>query len=387
MNQNSKPIVYESGKLGIYIHFPYCVQKCSYCDFYSIGIGKNFFEQKEYFQTLEKELEYRLKEFPSWQNFSVSSVFVGGGTPSLADFKKLQKLFIKLKEIFSFSYDSEWTLEANPEDINLENLEKWKELGINRISVGIQSFHPSILEFLERYYDKEKYFQVLELLEKKIIPRYSIDLIYGIPNQTLEMFYEDVNIALSHNVEHLSCYALTVEKGTEYSRKISQKQKPSPNEDIQVEILNTLPKYLHHNGLEIYEVSNFAKLGQECKHNLQYWKMFPYLALGVSAHGFTGDARYANPRSILAYLKQNFGSLKQEKNLYLDFLLCVFRIMKKIDLKSFESFWKNINGFEKKLESWSKQHICFWDGKIFQWNLNSISLLDKYIYELARLLV
>ena len=384
MNQNSEIVFYESGKMGIYIHFPYCIQKCSYCDFYSIGVGKNFFQQEEYFQTLHIEIEQRLKEFP-WENFLVSSVFLGGGTPSLASFPHLHKLFKTIREYFSFTIDCEWTMEANPEDINFENLEKWKDLGINRISVGVQSFHPKVLEFLGRYHDKDKYFQVLELLSKKIISRYGIDLIYGIPNQTIEMFYEDINRALSHNLEHLSCYALTLEKGTEYSRKVYQKENPPPNEELQTYILKTLPSYLSKKGLAIYEVSNFAKLGNECKHNLQYWKMLPYLGLGVSAHGFTGNARYANPRSLQVYMKQNFGFLKQENSLYLDFLLCTFRIMKKINLQSFESFWIDRDGFESKLESWSKKEICFWDKENFQWNLDYIHLLDSYIYELADL--
>ncbi|MCX7998731.1 MAG: radical SAM family heme chaperone HemW [Leptospiraceae bacterium] len=382
MSANNSFVFYEKDKMGIYIHFPYCIQKCSYCDFYSLGMGKTSFSQKEYFEVLHKELEFRLKTY-DWQKFQVSSVFLGGGTPSLAEQTELKKLFIRLKENFNFLSESEWTLEANPEDVSLENLQSWKDLGINRINVGIQSFHKEVLNFLERYFDEEKYFQVLELLSKKIIPRYGIDLIYGIPNQTQDMFFEDVKRALQFGVQHLSCYALTVEKGTEYSRKIAEQDKALPNEDMQAEILNLLPSFLEKRGLLIYEVSNFAKEGFACIHNLQYWKMAPYLALGASAHGFSGNFRYANPRSIEAYIKGIFGKTKQVENLYEDFLLCVFRIMKKISLKSFETFWKEVKGFEHKLDSWSKQQICFWDGEEFQWNLKALPFLDSYILELA----
>jgi len=376
---------YSQDKLGIYIHFPFCIHKCAYCDFYSIEIGKygsNF--QKEYFESLKKELNFRIQE-NKIQSFKVDTVFFGGGTPSLANKKELEDFLNYLNKKLFIDSNVEISLEANPEDINLENLQAWAQIGINRINVGIQTFYPNLLKKLDRYYQVENYNTVLDKLSQGVIPRYGIDLIYGIPTQTKEMFYEDVQKAIQSNVKHLSCYSLTVEKGTNYSRWIYEKKATAPNEELQVEILTELPTYLESYGYFQYEVSNFSQREEECQHNLGYWLMKPYLGLGAGAHGFYLNKRYANSRSLEAYLKGNFDKKGENVNSYMDFILSTFRIFSLVNLISFQDFWIHTKNFTQKLEEWKNKGDCFWDGTWFKWNPKILPILDSYILELSKL--
>jgi putative oxygen-independent coproporphyrinogen III oxidase len=367
---------------GIYIHFPYCIHKCAYCDFFSLGIGKTTIDQKDYFNVLLEELNFRL-EIEDFSNLKIDSIFFGGGTPSLIDPIYLEKFLQSIQKKFHFNNSIEITLEANPEDISRSNLQTWSNLGINRINVGIQSFNPLHLQTLDRFHDAQKYKEVLETLSEKIISRYGIDLIYGIPNQSKSDVYDDIQIALDADITHLSCYSLTVEKGTNYSRWIREKRSEPPNEDLQTELLLDLPSYLDSKGYGMYEVSNFSRPGEECRHNLKYWMMEPYLALGPGAHGFTGYKRYANPRSMEAYLKGNYDRNLLETDLYLDFILCTFRIFLPIDLLSFKVFWEDKINFINIIETWKKAGDCEWDGRFFVWKKHVLPKLDLYIAELS----
>lgn len=376
---------FSQNKLGLYIHFPYCIHKCAYCDFFSLGIGKvEPDSQKEYFEILRNELDFRLGSgsFPAGE---VDTIFFGGGTPSLADHIELDRFMGYIRKVLPVSVGAEISLEANPEDINLINLRAWSNMGINRINVGIQSFHPELLKQLDRFYIEKNYNNVLDHLSSSIIPRYGIDLIYGIVDQTKEMFYEDVQKAIQAGVKHLSCYSLTVEKGTNYSRWIKAKKALPPQEELQLEILMELPIVLEKYGYLQYEVSNFSLSGEECRHNLGYWLMKPYLGLGPGAHGYSGMKRYANPRSLEAYLKGNYDRVGESTKSFIDFILCTFRIFSPVYLPSFKDFWRDIEKFEETLEEWKRKGDCLWEDGLFQWNPKVLPYLDSYILELSNL--
>jgi coproporphyrinogen III oxidase-like Fe-S oxidoreductase len=217
-------ISYRSGYAGLYLHFPYCIHKCSYCDFYSVGIGKNQTpDQSLLFKNYKKEFDLRISLDPSILNYRFDTIFIGGGTPSLANLDLLTGLLDYIKSKLNFAENTEFTMEMNPEDISPEKIELMHKIGVNRVNAGIQSFHKDLLTTLDRYNDEEKYSQVLKNLSTSKINRFGIDLIYGIPGQTLDMFLSDLNRSIDARVTHISLYSLTVEKGTEYAKQLKKK--------------------------------------------------------------------------------------------------------------------------------------------------------------------
>jgi oxygen-independent coproporphyrinogen III oxidase len=369
---------------GIYIHYPYCIQKCDYCDFYSEGIGFQKPPDEELlYDAYIREFEFRILSNEILLKQKFNSFFIGGGTPSKMNLKTLNRLidFVKLK--FKWETDSEFSIEANPEDLNDLYLENLYQAGINRINVGIQSFNPIVVEELGRYYRKEIYNQTMEILSKSRIPKKGIDLIYGVPNQSVEDFEKDIEKAIEYPINHLSCYSLTVEKGTSYSRKISEGKKSIPIEDIQVEILKNLPEILLNKGFQQYEVSNYSKRNFESIHNLKYWKMEKFIGIGPGASGYTDHGRYSNPRNTKSYLSGNWGKEKLNGMDVEDLTLNLFRIFLPIDLISFETNF-HVEYSRDLISNWVKKKLCAFDLKtgIFQWYKESIFFLDDFIFEL-----
>lgn len=378
-------ISYRSGYAGLYLHFPYCIHKCSYCDFYSVGIGKNQTpDQKSLFESYRKEFDLRLSLDPSILNYTFDTIFIGGGTPSLANLDMLLELLSYIKSILKFTDNTEFTMEMNPEDISPEKLSTMYEIGVNRVNAGIQSFHKDLLITLDRYNDEEKYSRVLGHLSNSRIKRFGIDLIYGIPGQTLEMFLSDLNKSLDARVTHISLYSLTVEKGTEYAKQLKKKQAKPPNEELQFEVLQTLPGILATKGYKQYEVSNYCKDGEESRHNLKYWTMEKYLALGPGAHGFTDKGRYFNHRSIEKYASGEFG-LTYEAPVYLDEMaLCLFRLFIPFNLQSFLVLIPEKKVLlEKLVENWVNAGLCTYHAGIFQWKPHAVMRLDELILALS----
>ncbi len=379
---------YDKSKLGIYIHFPYCVHKCSYCDFYSLGMGKNpILPQKKLFESYKNEFLQRLKLEPNLKNFSVETFFIGGGTPSMAEEDLVFELVQFLKNELNFISNFEFTMEANPEDISKEKIEKLISIGVNRLNVGVQSFSKTFLKTLDRYYDEEKYLSLLETLSSSKMNRIGIDLIYGISEQSLEDFLDDLNLALKYRLNHISLYSLTVEKGTDYFRKVESNKAAPPNEELQTLILQKLPTLLKEKNFNHYEVSNYAKKNEYSIHNLKYWKFENYLSLGPSAHGFTLKGRYANTKSIEKYLKNEF-SFEYESSLnnFTEFALSALRLFCKIDFNSFEEILgTNFYKVEELIKNWQVNKLCFYHNKIFQWNEEAIFDLDSRILEFSML--
>lgn len=290
--------------LGVYVHFPYCFKKCDYCDFYSEGIGPSpANDEKSLFQSYQKEILERTKHFPEIKNRTIDTVFFGGGTPSKASSESWKELLGFLRSEFAFAEDTEISIEVNPEDLSEKLLEEYHSLGINRVNVGVQTFEPKGLEFLGRHYDRERYDSLVNVLTHSPIKRVGIDLMYGIPEVSQDSFYRDLNLFLQAGLPHLSLYSLTLEKGTQYSRDVTDHKKKEPEENIQSDILTNLPVLLKKHGYLWYEVSNYAKPGFESKHNLKYWTYEPYLGIGPGAHGMIEGHRYGNPRNSSLYQK------------------------------------------------------------------------------------
>jgi len=381
------PLTKRSDIAGLYIHFPYCIAKCGYCDFYSEGIGKNSnIKQDELFNMYKKELTQRIEDDPSILDFQFRSIFIGGGTPSMIELEELEGFLEYLRSTLKFKSVVEITLEANPEDISPAFLLQINDLGINRINVGIQSFHENHLKFLDRYYESGKYAKIMQVLHDSPIERFGVDLIYGIPGQTREDFVKDVEQSLEFPLKHISCYSLTLEKATKYSRDVGEGKKPAPNEELQAELLKDLPSMLAHYGLKQYEVSNYALPGYECRHNMGYWAMDYYLSLGPGAHGFIPKGRYQNARNIYLYMRGQFSGKYDKIEPLTEIPLNVFRLFYPINLYSYFPDQKEKLEITKNLlSSWRDKKLCDFDPNtgVFQWRAHAVVNLDTYITEFA----
>ncbi|UOG36786.1 radical SAM family heme chaperone HemW [Leptospira noguchii] len=373
------------GRPGVYIHYPYCIQKCEYCDFYSVGNGKNQIpDETGLFQRYKEEITTRISDNPFFSDLEFDTIFFGGGTPSRAEVSKISDLIVFLRNNINLSEYSEITIECNPEDITPDFLKSIEQAGINRISVGIQSFDPEKLQFLGRYYDPDRYEKVLETVKNSGISNFSADLIYGIPGQTIQEILRDIQKVLSVGGKHISLYALTVEKGTEYSRKVMDKISPGPEEEIQEKILKLLPDLLSPYELFQYEVSNFSKPGFFSRHNLKYWTMEYYLGIGPGAHGFLPSGRYSNPKNVDTYKRKYFSKEYTKPDFYEELVLSLFRLFQPISMKSFyELIPDQSHILDLRLRKFQESGFCEFSNGIFQWKPEAVLFLDSKILELT----
>ncbi|EKO35380.1 putative coproporphyrinogen dehydrogenase [Leptospira santarosai str. HAI821] len=380
------PVV-KTGFSGIYVHYPYCIQKCEYCDFYSLGNGKKPIpDENTLFQRYKEEIRQRISENPSVSDLEFDTIFFGGGTPSRADISRIADLIKFLKNNIKISEYSEITMECNPEDISPDFLKSIAQAGINRISVGIQSFYPERLRFLGRYYDPIRYENVLETVKNSEISNFSADLIYGIPGQSIEEIVKDILRVLKAGGKHISLYALTVEKGTPYSRKVADKITPGPEEEIQEEILKLLPNLLSPYELFQYEVSNYSKPGFSSIHNLKYWTMEYYLGIGPGAHGFLPAGRYSNPRNVEQYKVKDLSGEYSKPDLYTELVLSLFRLFQPISMENFyELIPEKKETLNLQLKRMEESGLCEFSNGIFQWKPETVLFLDSKILELASL--
>lgn len=282
---------------GIYIHVPFCARKCDYCDFYSVvdNRGKN-----EFSALINRELLLRKDYLPAGQ---IDTLYFGGGTPSLLNKEQFTEIITFIGKTFSLSPSLEITLEANPDDLSLDFLKEIKSTGINRLSIGIQSFADSDLKHLGRRHDANQAINSVEWAQKAGFDNISIDLIYGLPYSTSEIWKQNLLKAFELPVKHLSCYHLIYEEGTPLHKKVGQGVVVPVTDEKSVEQFEILQQLARENGFMHYEISNLAKVGFFSKHNTSYWKQIPYLGLGPSAHSYNGITREWNPRSISQWQK------------------------------------------------------------------------------------
>ncbi len=267
---------------GIYIHIPFCRQACTYCNFHFSVSSHN---KEAMVQALLKEI---LLENNFIADTKIETIYIGGGTPSLLSIEELQRIFNTIKERFTVAPNAEVTLEANPDDINKTILAQWKIAGINRLSIGLQSFNEAELTWMNRAHNAAQSLQCLDEVAEAGFTNYSVDLIYGSPLQTNEDLKNNFDIIAQRSIPHISCYALTVENGTVLNKLIKEKKSPHVNTDKQAEQFQLLLEMMDKNGYEQYEISNFSKQGCRSKHNSSYWQGKPYFGFGPSAHSFDG---------------------------------------------------------------------------------------------------
>jgi len=285
-------------RAGIYLHFPFCKLKCIYCDFYSVADRDD--EVSRFVQAIIKEIEFCELDTSSW---IFDTIFFGGGTPSLLEPGHLEIILNALNKKFDLAAVDEWTLEANPGEAPLEKLQAFRKLGLNRLSIGVQSLEPGLLKFLTRIHNVEQVFNTFEHARSAGFDNINCDLIFNIPGQTMDIWQRDLKRIVELKPEHISAYSLTVESGTVLNKLILQNKVTIPDDDYSAELYTWTQKYLSSGGYVQYEISNWSKSGKECRQNLHYWQIHPYLGFGPSAHGFDGKNRYNNFRNLDRYFQ------------------------------------------------------------------------------------
>jgi oxygen-independent coproporphyrinogen-3 oxidase len=290
---------------SLYIHIPFCLHRCGYCDFNTYAGLQGLISS--YTKAVCKELEYI--GHSSKERLLIHTVYFGGGTPSLVPPKQLFFIVNTIRENFCLSPSAEITLEANPGTLSLEYLKQIMEMGVSRLSLGMQSYHPHELAMLERQHSYSDVVRAVEWAGKAEITNFNLDLIFGLPDQDLKSWRVSLEAALALQPVHLSLYALTLEHGTPLHYKVATGCLPEPDADLAADMYETARERLSEAGFAHYEISNWARERENdqtymCRHNLQYWRTLPYLGVGAGAHGFVNHYRTVNIKTPAGYIKR-----------------------------------------------------------------------------------
>ena len=282
---------------GIYIHIPFCKSRCKYCDFFSTT---HLQKQAQYVEALLAEWQIRQHEATE----PIHTIYIGGGTPSTLDNAALDRILQAILSTCPDHRPHEITIEANPGDITMEKAQAWRAMGINRLSIGIQSFHDHLLQLIGRRHNANQAIQAVQLAQAAGFDNISIDLMYALPDQTMQMWQQDIQQALSLGVQHISTYGLIYEDGTVLTTLLEHGQIEAVDEDTEMRMYDYLVEELIANGYVHYEVSNFALLNRHSRHNSSYWNDTPYIGLGAGAHSYDGQQRQWNISDLDIYIER-----------------------------------------------------------------------------------
>ena len=330
-------------ELGIYIHIPFCKQKCYYCDFVSYSNKCN--EVKEYIESLKKEIE----EF-DFSNYKVTSIYIGGGTPSYIDSIYIVEILSELKEklkcnLIEFK-DIEITIEVNPGTVDTKKLNDYKKSGINRLSIGLQSTKNDILKKIGRIHTYQEFLEIYKLARETGFKNINIDLMIGIPGQKIGDLKNTLQDIIKLEPEHISVYSLIIEENTPIEKMLENGEIKLPDEDLERNMYWYVKNTLELNGYNHYEISNFAKLGKESRHNLNCWNQEEYIGFGVAAHSYLNGIRFSNTINVEEYI-QHIENNRKEENIQIEesqsledkkneFMMLGFRKIQGVDIARFK---------------------------------------------------
>lgn len=340
-------------KTGIYIHIPFCIKKCEYCDFLSAP-GSDSLKQ-EYVKALKKEIVASARLY---SDYEIQTIFFGGGTPSILPPENIKSILNNIREQFPLKKDTEITIEANPGTLNHEKLSIYKKAGVNRLSIGLQSARNEELNTLGRIHTFKEFLESYDMARETGFKNINVDLMSGLPGQTLKSWEETLNKVISLNPEHISAYSLIIEEGTpffeqydmnenEHSKDLNTRKRLLPDEDTERKMYHLTNKMLKENGYDHYEISNYSKPSFSCKHNLAYWERKNYLGLGVSSASLMGNLRFTNTRDITEYIRYSSDLNRIQKDISVltkkeemeEFMFLGLRTMKGISLKTFHEYF------------------------------------------------
>lgn len=350
-------------ELGIYIHIPFCKQKCFYCDFCSFA-NKNEMQEK-YVEAVINEIKNIIHK----EKYTVTTIYFGGGTPSILNPKYIKNILQEIESSFKILDDAEITIEINPGTVNEEKLKKYKEYGINRLSIGLQSANDKILKKIGRIHDYKQFEETFFYARKCGFKNINVDLMIGLPTQTIEDVKQTLEKIIQKNPEHISVYSLIIEEGTIIEKLINENKLQLPDEETERIMYWTVVNELKENGYNQYEISNFSKKTHESKHNTNCWKQKQYIGLGTSAHSYLNKKRYSNTNNIEEYIK-NIQENNISKNITIheeqteestmnEYMLLGLRIIQGININEFKHKFKTDPTIKYKeiLEKLQKENL------------------------------
>lgn len=302
-NGNRLVEVQADSMAGVYLHWPFCARKCPYCDFFTFGREHpQFAASHRYLAALVEEIDSARERFNLETPIEIDTIYFGGGTPSLMEPAEVAAVLDALRRSFTFARDIEITMEVNPTATEAERLGAARELGVNRLSLGCQSFDDKFLKILGRDHDAAMAQRALDAVRALGFENFSLDLMFGLPGQTFEEFQQDLETAIAISPAHVSAYGLTLHEGTPFKRWHAEGRWSLPETEIEAAMYEHMIDRLAEAGYEHYEISNWARPGMRSRHNAKYWRRCDVFAFGASAHGVLRDKRYSNPRDLKAYL-------------------------------------------------------------------------------------
>lgn len=400
-------------ELGIYIHIPFCKQKCYYCDFTSFAGCEHL--QGRYVECLKKELQYRLRGIED--NYKITTIYIGGGTPSYIDSKYIKEILTLLmneipnsnvssKQSDKLKIDNDYlenlklcdvetTIEVNPGTVTEQKLRDYKEAGINRLSIGLQSTNNELLKEIGRIHDYEQFIETFNLARKVGFKNINVDLMLALPNQTIEDLKESLQKVIKHNPEHISVYSLILEKETKLYDMVNEGKLKLPDEELERQMYWYVKNTLELNGYEHYEISNFAKTGMESKHNVNCWKQKEYIGIGLGASSYVDGVRFSNIKDLEEYIA-NVEAGKIDKNTIVEemqtetdkqkeYMMLGLRMIDGVSIQEFKAkFGKNpIYLFRQELDKLTKEKLIVIDGDKIKLSNMGLDLANQVWMEFA----
>ncbi len=373
-------------KLGVYIHVPFCKKKCNYCDFYSVKWDDEW--ENKYTEAVMNEIK-GYKEMLG-DKYIVDTVYFGGGTPTIIKPSNLKRILDSINIVADIDNDAEISMEANPNTLTDENLDQYKESGINRLSIGIQSLNDEILKKIGRIHNSSEALEAIDRAKKHGFENINADAMFNIPSQTTIDIEDTLSKIMERGVKHISFYSLKLEKGTPMYSMEQKNLITMPDEDEERNMYYKGRIVMEKNNLLQYEISNFAVEGFECRHNLKYWNQEEYIGIGPSAHSFMNSIRYSNPSDLKLYCKSaeenNFSRIIQEEmndeDLMFEYIMLRLRLMRGLD--SIELKRKFNVDFNEKYKEQIKYLI---DNKLIEYNGSIVKLtqrgmdISNYVFE------
>ncbi|MDO5555521.1 MAG: radical SAM family heme chaperone HemW [Clostridia bacterium] len=325
--------------IGIYVHIPFCIKKCYYCDFISFNNKENLISQ--YIEALKKEITNQ----KNVEECKIKTIYIGGGTPSYIDIKYIKQIIGVINKKFNIDKDVEFTIEINPGTVDEQKLKTYYKLGINRLSIGLQSTDDEILNTIGRIHTYKQFLETYKLARKIGFKNINIDLMLGLPNQTIEILKQSVREVIKLEPEHISVYSLILEEGTKLEKKVKNKEIELPNEKLERDMYwNTKNKlqeceYIH------YEISNFAKCGYESKHNVSCWNQEEYLGFGLAAHSYFNNIRCSNEEELESYIKNSnnkkINEIQNDESKQKEYMLLGLRKIEGVKISKFKQKFVN----------------------------------------------
>ena len=369
--------------IGIYIHIPFCKQKCKYCDFVSFKCNENKFE--DYFKCVIKEITDKSAEVKE----SVDTIYIGGGTPSIVPADYIEQIITIIKMNYKVLKTAEITIEVNPGTVDEDKLKRYKKIGINRLSIGLQSTNEKLLKMLGRIHTYKDFEDVYEMARRVGFKNINVDLMIGLPNQKKEDVEDSVLKIIEKNPEHVSVYSLILEEETQLFELVNNGELTVPTEEIERKMYWKVKEVLENNGFIHYEISNFSKPKHESKHNLNCWNQHEYLGFGLAAHSYYGKIRYSNITDLKGYIRNCINQEEvynivfhehQDKNLMMkEYMLLGLRKISGVQISKFkEKFVDNpLYVFRNELSKLINEELIEIDGDFIKLTFKGIDLANS----------